>query len=105
MRKTLMEWCALLALLAVGTGYLSADAKSEFKDKCAPCHGKTGAGDSKLGENLRVRDLGSPDVQKQSDAELEAIIVRGRGKMPAYGGKLSKEQIDEIVKWIRMLKR
>jgi mono/diheme cytochrome c family protein len=91
-----------LALISV---YGLADSGAEFNMRCAPCHGAKGAGETKLGQNLRVRDLGSADVQQQSDAELREIITKGRGKMPAYGGKLSKEQIDGIVKWIRTLKK
>jgi mono/diheme cytochrome c family protein len=58
-----------------------------------------------MGKNLKIRDLGSADVQKQSDAELDAIISKGKGKMPAYDGKLTKEQINELVKHIRTLKK
>jgi len=82
-----------------------ADGGADFKVRCAPCHGAKGAGDTKLGQNLRVRDLGSADVQKQSDADLTAIIAKGKGRMPAYDGKLSKDQINDLVKWIRTLKK
>lgn len=73
--------------------------------RCAPCHGTKGAGETKLGQNLHVRDLGSAEVQKLPDAELMETISKGRGKMPAYGSKLTKEQIDGLVKWIRTLKK
>ncbi len=73
--------------------------------RCAPCHGAKGAGETKLGQSLHVRDLGSAEVQNQSDAELAEIISKGKGKMPPYGGKLPKEQINEIVKYIRTLKK
>jgi len=76
-----------------------------FKARCAPCHGATGKGDTKMGQHLRVRDLGSADVQKLSEDELETIIAKGKGKMPAYERKLSKQQIDDLVKFIRSLKR
>jgi len=82
-----------------------ADGGADFKVRCAPCHGAKGAGDTKLGQNLRVRDLASADVQKQSDADLTAIIAKGKGRMPAYDGKLSKDQINDLVKWIRTLKK
>ena len=82
-----------------------ADAGADtFKARCAPCHGATGKGDTKMGQHLKLRDLSSADVQKQSDDELEAIIARGKGKMPAYERKLSKQQIEDLVKFIRSLK-
>jgi mono/diheme cytochrome c family protein len=76
-----------------------------FKARCAACHGATGAGDTTMGKNLKLRDLGSADVQKHSDDELTAIISAGKGKMPRYDTKLSKQQIGELVKFIRTLKK
>jgi len=75
-----------------------------FKAKCAMCHGASGAGDTGMGKAMNLRDLGSPDVQKQSDADLSGIITNGKGKMPKYDGKLTKEQIDSVVAFIRTLK-
>jgi mono/diheme cytochrome c family protein len=58
-----------------------------------------------MGKNLKLKDLGSAEVQKQSDDELTALIAKGKGKMPAYDGKLSKDQISDVVKFIRTLKK
>jgi mono/diheme cytochrome c family protein len=49
--------------------------------------------------------MGSADVQKQSDAELATIIAKGKGRMPAQEGKLSRDQINDLVKYIRMFKK
>jgi mono/diheme cytochrome c family protein len=104
--NTILRRCiALLTLVLIGSVYGLADGGADFKMRCAPCHGTRGAGDTKLGQNLKVRDLGSADVQKQSDDELVAIIRKGKGKMPAYDGKLSKEQNTSLVKYIRTLKK
>jgi len=96
---------APLTLALICSAYAIADGGADFKARCAPCHGAKGAGDTKLGQNLRVRDLGSADVQKQSDADLTAIIAKGKGRMPVYDGKLSKNEISDLVKWIRTLKK
>ena len=77
-----------------------------FATKCASCHAKDGSGSTPMGKNLKLRDLGSADVQKMSDSELKNIIDKGKApKMPAYGGKLSSTQIDDLVKFIRSLKK
>jgi mono/diheme cytochrome c family protein len=76
-----------------------------FKAKCAPCHGPDGKGDNSMGKMLKVRDLSSPDVQKQTNAELTAIIEDGKGKMPGYKGKLSDSDIRDLVSFIRSLKK
>jgi hypothetical protein len=44
-------------------------------------------------------------VQKQSDADLNTVIAKGKGKMPGYEGKLTGDQIQELVKFIRTLKK
>jgi cytochrome c6 len=75
-----------------------------FKSKCATCHGADGKGDTAMGKALKLRDLSSADVQKQSDAELTTIITSGKGKMPSYDGKLTKDQIGDVVKYVRTLK-
>jgi len=74
-----------------------------FKGKCAMCHGPDGTGKTIMGEKLKIPDLHSADVQKKSDGDLKAIIAKGKDKMPAYDGKLSKEQIDGVVSFIRDL--
>ncbi len=106
MKTILRASLAVLTLALVFSTYTFAEGGAEtFKAKCAACHGATGTGDTTMGKNLKIRDLGSADVQKQSDADLNGIITKGKGKMPAYDGKLTKEQIDGLVKYIRTLKK
>ena len=82
----------------------STDAgAATFKSKCAMCHGADGSGKTTMGEKFKIRDLHSSDVQNQSDAELTQIVTKGKEKMPAYDGKLSKEQIAEVVAFVREL--
>lgn len=76
-----------------------------FGAKCAACHGKEGNADSPMAKKFGVKPLGSPDVQKLSDAELTNIITKGKDKMPSYEGKLTPEQIKALVAYIRSLKK
>jgi len=105
MKTILRASLAVLALALIFSTYTFADAGADYKAKCAACHGASGAGDTMMGKNLKIRDLGSAEVQAQSDADLTAVITKGKGKMPAYDGKLSADQIGDIVKWIRTLKK
>jgi len=103
-----LSWATLAAsLLALFfSTYTLADSGADiYKTKCAACHGSNGAGDTMLGKNLKLRPLASDEVQKQSDDELARIISRGKDKMPPYDRKLSKDQIGDVVKYIRSLKR
>ncbi len=79
------------------------EGASTFKAKCAMCHGQDATGNTTMGKNLKIRDLTSADVQKQSDAEILAVITKGKNKMPEYGSKLSKDQIAELEKYVRSI--
>jgi mono/diheme cytochrome c family protein len=105
MKTILRASLAVVALALIVSTYSFADGAADYKAKCAACHGASGAGDTAMGKNMKIRDLGSADVQKQSDDELAGIIGKGKGKMPAYDGKLSKDQITDLVKYIRTLKK
>lgn len=90
--------------LVFSASSLADGGADTFKAKCAMCHGADGKGDTGMGKTLKVRDLGSADVQGQSDADLNGIITNGKGKMPKYDGKLTKDQVVDVVKYIRTMK-
>jgi cytochrome c6 len=94
----------LLALLF--STYAVADGGAvTYRDHCSACHGANGAGDTMLGKNLKLRSLASVEAQKQSDDELAIIISKGKDRMPAFGRKLTKGQIADVVTYIRSLKK
>ena|SRR5579863_3113445 len=74
-----------------------------FKAKCAMCHGPDGAGNTPMGQRLKIKDLRSPEVQKQTDAELTAIIANGKPPMPAYAKTLSADDIQSLIAYIRSI--
>lgn len=90
----------VLALSLPGIA-LAEDAAATFKSRCSPCHGADGSGNTPMGKKAGAKALGSAEVQKLSDADLQKIIAEGKGKMPAFAGKLSAEQIAGLVKLIR----
>jgi len=83
----------------------AAAGKDAYQKKCAMCHGADGKGETPTGKSMKLRDLGSDDVQKQSDAQLIDITANGKAKMPAYKGKLTDEQIKDVVAFIRTMKK
>ncbi len=52
---------------------------------------------------LGAHDFVSPEVQKQTDAQLAEIIAKGKNKMPGYEKTLKPEQIKDLVAYIREL--
>lgn len=102
----LVETVALGALvlgLTISTASSAESGADLFEQKCAMCHGENGTGKGK------VPALSLAEVQQKSDADFKTAIEKGvktdMGMMPGYGGKLTPEQIDELVKYVRSLKK
>jgi len=106
MKTILKAGFAVLAFALVFSTWVLADGGADtYKARCAMCHGADGAGQTGMGKAMKLRDLGSADVQKQSDTDLNGIITNGKNKMPAFTGKLTGDQITDVVKYIRTLKK
>ena len=101
------NWAATLAAGAILSVAFSARAQeaggATFKTKCAACHGADGKGETAVGKANKLRDLASADVQKETDADLTAVITDGKNKMPAYGKSLKPDQVKDLVAFIRSL--
>ena len=74
---------------------------------CAACHGKTGIGDGPKAKSLKttVGDFSKAVSQNQTDGEHFYKTKTGRGDMPKYEGKLSDDDIWNVVNYIRTLKK
>jgi cytochrome c6 len=105
MKTVLKAGMVFLTFTLMFSTWALADGADTFKARCAMCHGADGSGQTAMGKSMGLRSLGSPDVQKQSDADLTATITNGKGKMPPYGSKLSADEIAGVVKYIRTLKK
>jgi mono/diheme cytochrome c family protein len=91
------------ALLFAGPARAEGDAASLYKAKCVACHAADGSGNTPVGKNMKLRDLRSAEVQKQTDEQLIEITAKGKNKMPGYEKSLSKSQIKDLVAYIREL--
>ena len=92
--------CGLIA--ACASPAFADDAAATYKSKCAMCHGPDGKG-SATGTKMGAHDFASAEVKAESDAQLTDIISKGKGKMPAYNGKLKDTEIKDLVTYIRSL--
>ncbi len=103
MRTSWLQRIALFSfILALALPPLAAaeSAADTYKAKCAMCHGADGS-KSMMG----AKPLNGAEVQAMSDADLTAAITDGKGKMPAYKGKLSDADIKGLVAYIRTMKK
>lgn len=94
-----------LAVMLTLTSPLRAqdDAAALYKSKCVSCHAADGSGNTPVGTKLGVKSVNDPEMAKQSDAEWIDVTKKGKGKMPAYDGKLTDGQIKGLVTYMRSL--
>lgn len=94
----------LVGCMALASSAFGADGAAVYKAKCAMCHGADGSASSGMGKSMGLKPLGSPEVQKMSDADMTALVANGKGKMPASKGKLTDDEISAVVKYVHTLK-
>jgi len=59
--------------------------EASWTQQCAQCHGRAGHGDGPTGPMVHAADLTRDDWQATvTDAQIAAVIVAGKGKMPAF---------------------
>lgn len=102
-----MKMIALTMFLGLGLATAavaqSPKAAKLYQARCAACHGPDGRAAVPAGKALGARDFTLPVVQDQTDAQLAEVIASGKNKMPAFAKQLSKDQIQDLVAYIRVL--
>lgn len=104
---------ALLAGLALGVSMpcRAQDAAKLYVANCAGCHGPRGKGNGpSAGVLIPPPGDFSQTLRGRSDQWIAHVIEKGGAGshmvavMPAYGGLLTKAQVDELVAYIKELK-
>ncbi len=115
---------AALAAVLVPASALAGDAekgKVPYTANCVSCHGESGKGDGPVGLVLQPppRDFSVAEFKFDAnangkpgeDADLVLVITKGAGAfggnqmMAPWGGLLSDEDINNLVAYIRTLKK
>jgi len=93
--------------MAGEAGHSSARSAAELYTKhCASCHGKDGQAKTVKAKFNHARDLTDPVWQdRASDERLFNTIMKGKEKMPGFSKKLSEQEIDSLVSYVRSLKK
>ncbi len=107
MLKQLVCYGTAGLLLFAGTTLSLAQnsAADVYKAKCQMCHAPDGSGNTPAGKAKKARPFSSPDVLKESDTDLTAIIKNGKEKMPGFAGKLTDAQMTDLVAYIHTLQK
>jgi len=99
---------ALLALTLAGVAQAdpAADGKIVFEENCVKCHGDDGRARTWRGWMFFAEDLSDAEWQDRHDDEaLLRALRRGPGAMPSYEKRLSEEQQQAVVAYVRTLRR
>ena len=98
-------------LIAAPLAVRAADAKTNWANNCAQCHGPTGKGDTKMGQMVGAMDLTDPKKQasfsdgKATETIKNGVKQNGKTTMKAFGGKLSDDEVKALVAYVRTLKK
>jgi mono/diheme cytochrome c family protein len=109
MNKLIITFFALMATVA-GVA-LGADAKAGadvFNTKCKMCHGEGGATPNEQMSKMfgvPIPALNTADIQAKSDADLKTVVTAGKGKMPAVLKTATPAQVDDVIAYVRTLKK
>jgi mono/diheme cytochrome c family protein len=82
-----------------------ASGSATYTAKCQMCHGADGMGATPAGKSMKAIPFNDPQILNKSDAELFAATKNGKGKMPAYTGKLSDGEIKSVIAYIHTLQK
>lgn len=95
----------LAALFLSVTSLLAQSGTDTYKSKCVMCHAADGSGNTPAGKATKTPPFSSDEMLKMSDTDFIQYTKDGRGKMPAYSGKLTDIQIKDVVAYIRTLQK
>ena len=95
----------LLAAFITGPVFAQAPGADTYKAKCAMCHGADGLAATPMAKSMKILSFKDPSMVKAPDAQLIASTTNGKGKMPAYKGKLTDAQIKDVVAYVRTLQK
>lgn len=104
MKTTRILAGAAFGSIAIAGAVLVAADKADhpsalFKEYCVKCHGEDGKANTPKGNQLMARDFTDAEFQSsKADADLIKTVTNGHEDMPPFGKKLSKEQIEDLVK-------
>lgn len=103
---------ATMALAAMVATSQAADAKANYDQHCAKCHGADGKGDTKMGKKLGAKDYTDAKVQSEMkddeafNALKKGLKEKGTDKtlMKAFE-ELSDAELKDLVAYMRKFKK
>jgi cytochrome c5 len=106
MSKGITTFALSVLLAPAAWGADAAAGKADYDKSCKSCHGASGTANPAMAKMMKVemKDLGSAEVQAESDAVLKAVIVSGKGKMRPVT-TVTGTSADNVVAYMRTFKK
>lgn len=95
---------ALTLCVAGSVGFAQSAGEAVYKANCQSCHGSTGTPNPGIAKAMGVKATTDPDYKKETADQMIASVKNGKGKMKAFAGKLTDDQIKDAVSYFRSLK-
>ena len=101
-------WAAVALLLGLGCEPRDQTPVGRgarvFQRTCSGCHGADGRGVMRLGLSKPPRDLTNAEFHASvSDDDLRRVIRVGKNQMPAFGGLMGDDDLNNVIAFIRTL--
>jgi mono/diheme cytochrome c family protein len=94
-----------VVLMLAGSAVAQDSGAEIYKAKCEHCHGVDGLSHTFAGKMSGAAQLTSPMAVQMQDADLVAVVTNGKKHMPAFGKKLTADQIEAVVGYVRTLQK
>ncbi len=104
-QRVLVCLCVPMLLLPAAGRAQNVDGRAIYLKNCRSCHGNTGTPSKQaLRETPKIAKLDQAFLAARSDDSLRVVIANGAGKdMKAFKEKLSPQEIEAVVKYLRTL--
>ena len=99
-------WVGLLFAPTAWSGQATG-GKATYDKLCGSCHGPDGKGNPMMVKTFGEKALNivTKETAQKKDDELLKVMTDGREKMPASGKGLNKQELKQLLEYIRSLAR
>ena len=75
-----------------------------YENNCISCHGKSAKGNGSMSSYFTPRPANLVEMaEEHTNSEFVSMITNGKGSMPAWKDRLSKDEIKEVATYIKLL--
>ena len=97
---------AIPELESSSVSHSAASGAELYARFCVTCHGRDGRARVSRGRSTRARNLADREWQDRvTDERIYNVITNGKGRMPGFAKKISEAEIDQLVQYVRSLKK